>query len=121
MATRLLVSHVFSHSAVSEPCIEVKRYMNAPNVTLQVLPVVEGILYANTVDGATTTLDFLEFFGEASNNFLPNGEPVLRYGDHILQDNHATHHNDGGSVCFRMVDGSARHGSCLFTHILTRI
>jgi len=50
---------------------------------------VEGILYANTVDGATTTLDFLEFFGEASNNFLPSGEPVLRYGDRILLDNHA--------------------------------
>ena len=86
----------YGHSAVGEPCIEVKRYMDAPNVTLQVLAGVEGILYANTVDGATTTLDFLEFFGEASNNFLPNGEPVLRYGDHILLDNHATHHNEGG-------------------------
>ena len=44
-------------------------------VGIQVLAGVEGILYAITVDGATTTLDFLEFFGEALNNFLPNGEP----------------------------------------------
>ena len=86
----------YGHSVVGEPCIEVQRYMDTPNVTLQVLAGMEGILYANTVDGATTTLDFLEFFGEASNNFLPNGEPVLRYGDHILLDNHATHHNEGG-------------------------
>ena len=80
-------------------------------------------MYANTVDGATTTLDFLEFFGEASNNFLPNGEPVLRYGDRILLDNHATHHNEGGYVLGWWMD---QHGKevvylSLFTHILTRI
>jgi len=38
----------YGNSAVGEPCIEVKRYMDAPNVTLQVLAGVEGILYANT-------------------------------------------------------------------------
>ena len=43
-------------------------------MTLQALAGMEGILYANSVDGATTILDFLEFLGEASNNFLPNGE-----------------------------------------------
>ena len=64
-------------------------------MTLQVLAGVEGILYTNTVNETTTTLDFLEFFVEASNNFLPNGKPVLRYRDHILVDNHATHHNEG--------------------------
>ena len=69
----------YGHSAVGEPCIEVKRYMDAPNRTLQVLAGMEGILYTNTINGATTTLDFLEFFGEASNSFLLNGEPVLRY------------------------------------------
>ena len=81
----------YGHSAV------VKRYIDAPNVTLQVLAGVEGLLCANTVDGATTARDFLEFFGEASNNFLPNGQPVLRYGGHILLDNHAR------GICFGMV------------------
>ena len=91
----------YGHSAV------VKRYIDAPNV--------EGLLCADTVDGATTARDFLEFFGEVSNNFLPNGQPVLRYGDHILLDNHAR------GICFGMVDGTARNGSCLFTNKLTRI
>ena len=69
---------------MTEPRLEVKRYMDAPNVTLQLLAV-EGIVYTSKVDGATTTLNFLEFFSEVSNNFLPNREPVLCYGDHILK------------------------------------
>ena len=82
-------------------CIEVAWNMNTPYITLQVLAGKEGILYANTVDRTTDTFDFLDFFGEASKNFLPNGEPVLRYGDHILMDNHATHHNEGGCALGR--------------------
>jgi len=88
----------YGHSLVGASCIEVARNINTPNMTLQVLAGLEGILYANTVDGTTDTVDFLNFFGEASENFLPNGEPVLRYGDHILLDNHATHHNEGGRL-----------------------
>lgn len=97
----------YGHSVVGEQCIEVQRYMDTPNVTLQVLAGLEGILYANTVDGTTDTHEFLNFFGEASNNFPANGEPVLRYGDHILLDNHATHHNEGGYALGHWMD---QHG-----------
>ncbi|XP_031570103.1 uncharacterized protein LOC116304502 [Actinia tenebrosa] len=97
----------YGHSNVGVPCIEIERYIDSPNVTLMLLAGMEGVLYANTTEGATTTLDFLDFFGEASNSFLENGEPVLRYGDHILLDNHATHHNAGGYALGHRMD---QHG-----------
>ena len=50
------------------------------------------------------SVEFLNIFGEASENFLPNGEPVLRYDDHILVDNHATHHNEGLYALGRWMD-----------------
>jgi len=61
----------YGHSLVGASCIEVARNINIPNVTLQVLAGLEGILYTNTVDGTTDTVDLLNFFGEASENFLP--------------------------------------------------
>ena len=97
----------YGHSLVGASCIEVARNINTPNVTFQVLAGLEGILYANTVDGTTylvESVEFLNIFGEASENFLPNGEPVLRYDDHILLDNHATHHNEGLYALGRWTD-----------------
>ena len=95
----------YGHCVVGVSCIEVARNMNTPNVTLQVLADMEGILYTNKVDGTTDTFDF---FGVASKNFLPNREPVLRYCDHILMDNHVTHHNEGGYALGRRMD---QHGT----------
>ena len=46
----------YGHSLVGPSCIEVARNINTPNVTLQVLAGLEGILYANTVDGTTDTV-----------------------------------------------------------------
>ena len=62
----------YGHSVVGEQCIEVQRYMGTPHVTLQVLAGLEGILYANTVNGTTDTHEFLKFFGKTSKTFLAN-------------------------------------------------
>ena len=50
--------------------VEIGRHLGAPNVTLNMLIGLEGVLYANTEDGATDTLAFLNFFDEASQNRL---------------------------------------------------
>jgi len=39
----------YGHSLVGASCIEVTRNINTPNMTLQVLAGLEGILYANTL------------------------------------------------------------------------
>lgn len=97
----------YGHSNVGVPCIQIDRHIDSPNVTLMYLAGLNGVSFANTYDGATTTLDFLDFFGQAANSFTRNGQPVLEYGDHILLDNHGTHHNEGGYVLGEWMD---RHG-----------
>ena len=82
----------YGHSLANHPCVEIGRHLCVPNVTLNMLIGLEGILYANTEDGATDTLAFLNFFGEAIQNYMPNGQPILQYGDHVILDNCATHH-----------------------------
>ncbi len=54
-------------------------------------------MYANTVNGASDTIEFLNFFAEASRSFQQNENPVLiMAGDIIVLDNSPTHHNAGG-------------------------
>ena len=86
----------YGHSLVNIDCIKVGRHVNRPNVTLNMMIGVEGLLYANTENGASDTLKFLNFFGEASNSFGPNGRPVLEYGDYLFLDNCSAHHYEGG-------------------------
>ena len=64
----------------------------------------QGVLYANTENGATDTLVFLNFFCEASQNYMPNGEPILQYSDHMILDNCATHHFEGGYALTESLD-----------------
>ena len=53
--------------------------------------------YANIVDGASTTIHFLQFWGEAANaGDVITGRPALEVGDVVVKDNCATHHFDGG-------------------------
>ena len=64
----------------------------------------EGFLYANTEDGATDTISFLNFWGEAGENRSPNGREILEYGDIIVLDNCATHHYVGGYALAEWLD-----------------
>lgn len=94
----------YGHSAANHPCVEIGRHLGAPNVTLNMLIGLEGVLYANTEGGATDTLAFLNFFDEASQNSMPNGQPILQYGDHVILDNCATHHFEGGYALAESLD-----------------
>ena len=86
----------YGHSPVNTPCIEIGRYLSSPNVTLNLLIGLQGVLYANTLDGMSNTESFLNFWEEVYRNRMPNGEAILRYGDVIVFDNCPIHHNEAG-------------------------
>ena len=55
----------------------------------------QGVLYSNTVDGTSYTESFLNFWGEAYQNRMPNGHPILHYDDIVVLDNCAIRHYEG--------------------------
>ena len=63
-----------------------------------------GIRYANTFNGASDTVEFLNFFFEASQTTQPNGSPVLQYSDFIVLDNAAIHRFEGGRVSAKWLE-----------------
>ena len=86
----------YGHAPKGQRCVEV-RHHETPNITINVLAGLQGVKYANIVDGASTTIHFLEFWGEAANaGDVITGRPVLEVGDVVVMDNCATHHFDGG-------------------------
>jgi len=56
----------------------------------------EGVLYANTLQGVSNTLEFLNFFDEATKATQIIRNPVSVAGDILVLDNCTTHHNAGG-------------------------
>ena len=47
-------------------CIEIRRYHQDPSITINVLAGLDGVKYANIVNGPSATLDFLHFFWASS-------------------------------------------------------
>ena len=87
----------YGHAPKGQRCVEVRRYHETPNITIKVLAGLQGVKYANIVDGASTTIHFLEFWGEAANaGDVITGRPALEVGDVVVMDNCATHHFDRG-------------------------
>jgi len=43
------------HSPVNTACVELGRHLKSPNTTLNFLAGLDGVLYANTLDGASST------------------------------------------------------------------
>ena len=92
---------VYGHSLKGTPAIEVIRgNLKGANITLSLLCGLEGVLYANTVDGASDSTNFLNFFGEAGQVTTANGNPAL-VGDYIILDNCATHRFESGDILQR--------------------
>ena len=94
----------YGHSVKGTDCVEVMRQLKTRNITANVLCGTAGVMYANTVKGASNTVEFLNFFFEASQATQPNGNPVLEYGDYIVMDNAAIHRFEGGRVLGEWLD-----------------
>ena len=73
--------------------------MESPNITLNLLVSLDGPMHFNLVEGSTNTVQFLNFFSEASEatNMLSEW-PAIEVGDIIVMDNLRVHHYDGGRI-----------------------
>ena len=94
----------YGHSPEGEPCVEIGRNIYHPNVSLMLLIGLEGLLYGNTVHDSVETLEFLNFWGENAEVLGPYGTPTLDYGDILVMDNAAIHHNVGGFIIAEYLD-----------------
>ena len=90
---------VYGNSLRGEAAVEViSGNKKGANVTLNLLCGLEGVLYANTVEGASDSTNFLNF------NFLvttPLGNPAIEFGDYIILDNCPTHRYETGNILQR--------------------
>ena len=76
----------YSQSVKGTSCVVVMWNAQTRNVTVNVLCGTYGVMYANTINGASNIVEFLYFFFEASQSTQPYGHPVLEYGDYIVMD-----------------------------------
>jgi hypothetical protein len=92
------VRRKYGHSPVGQPAVEIDKHTRTPHLTLNLMVGLNGIAYANVVEGATDTDRYLNFFHEAAHSVDDAGNPALTAGDIVIVDNCATHRNRGGAV-----------------------
>ena len=75
-------TRLYGHSSAGTRCVEVMKKAESPNATLNMLVSLDGPQYHSLIDGATNTMQFLQFFEEAGNCVnLQTGRPCLQVGD----------------------------------------
>ena len=85
----------YGHAPLGAPAVEISSKTRSPHFTLNLMIGLQGIAYANVVEGATDTTRYLNFFHEASNSVNDIGIPALVTGDIVIVDNCPTHRNRG--------------------------
>ncbi len=95
----------YGHAPIGERAVEIRRYCQTANTTVNLMCGLTGVTYMNTVNGPSNTLEFLRFFGEAYNSTAPNtGRSCLQAGDVIVMDNCPFHHNEAGQILRDFLD-----------------
>ena len=89
------VKRKYGYALIGKPAVEVLRKTRSPHLTLNLMLGLNGVSYANVVQGATDTDRFLNFFHEAANSANDVGQPGLVTGDIVIVDNCPTHRNRG--------------------------
>jgi hypothetical protein len=70
----------YGYSPVGEQCVDIRRYISTANMTMNFLAGIDGLKYANIIQGASNSIEFLRFFSEALETVDPNtNRPVLEY------------------------------------------
>lgn len=70
-----------------------------PNITINLLPGLNGFEYMNSVHCASDTINFLHFISEVGNAVnIETERPALEVGDIVVMDNCPTHHSGGGEA-----------------------
>ena len=79
---------VFGYSLVGEQSVDLRRYFSTTNSTLNFQAGVDGLKYANIVQGASNSIEFWRFFSEASQTVDPNTlRSVLEVEEILVVDN----------------------------------
>ena len=92
-------SRNYGHSPVGERCVEICRKTPSPSYTLSAMCSLNGIEYAKVINGASNTVEFLQFFEEAGQSVnATTGLPSLSVDDIIVMDNLSSHHYEGGAA-----------------------
>lgn len=81
----------YGHSLKGERAIEIHRYAQTPNVTLNLLISFQGVSYANILQGPSDTDTYLQFFFNAVNSTTNQGNFALKPGDLVIVDNCPIH------------------------------
>lgn len=87
----------YGHSEKGTRCVEVERYAKSTNLTLNLMIGMDGVKYANTLQGPSDTDTFLQFFAEAANADMDTGS-ALSCGDIVVIDNAPIHHHRARDV-----------------------
>ena len=92
-------SRHYGHAPIGNRAVEVKRYCQTANTTVNLMCSLTGVTYMNIIDGPSNTFEFLNFFQEAYASINPaTGRPCLEVGDTIVMDNCPIHHNEAERI-----------------------
>lgn len=71
-----------------------KRYKisHENHFTVSLIVGVSGVKYVKIVEGSSSSVDLVQFLGEAGNSYTDNGGKVFQRGDSLIVDNAPTHH-----------------------------
>lgn len=88
---------------LSGKCV-LSLFISMSHLTVNLSAGLNGVEYMNTVHGASDTIDFPNFFGEAGNvvNFETE-RPALEVGDIVVMDNCPTYHFAGGEALQKLL------------------
>ena len=86
---------MYGHSLKGEKCVEIGKFIQDPNITLNFLVSLNGVAYFNLENGPSTTEKFINFWHEAAESVNDQGDRPLLPGDIIVLDNCAIHKNEG--------------------------
>ena len=89
----------FGFSPVDEDCVEARRNLSTASLTLNFLVGYDGVKYGNIIEGASNSVQFWRFFGEASQTVDPiTQRPILEVVDIAVVNNLAAHHGEAERV-----------------------
>ena len=94
----------YGHSLKGERAIEVLKYAQTPNVTLNLLISFTGVSYANVIEGASNTDTYTQFFFDALNSTTNEGEFCLKPGDMVVVDNCPIHRHRAENILAPFLD-----------------
>lgn len=97
-------SPIYGHALRGERAVEVSSKAKSTNLTLNLMIGVNGVVHCNIVDGATDTIQYLNFFDQAIDSYTDEGYHALVPGDIVVVDNAPVHRYSGGNALSVFLD-----------------